>query len=215
MTDSAVPTRRVLVPVLAAVVLLSGCSSIIEGTPVAATAGGATQVTGGECESLPGRMTQIDAHSPGEPTLILPQPDGWERTTGMDSELIRFVMVNRGLANNGYAPTAVLTLESGPSSDSPDAILDQQAVTLESQLGATDVAGVPGVHCGFPAQTIGFRAPSLGGIPPRYAKVLCVVVEGGPRTYLTTLTVQTAEPDNPTYIHDLDTILRGFQVVAR
>ena len=53
----------------------------------------------------------------------------------------------------------------------------------------------------------------MGKIPARSASSLAVVYTEGEVNYVTTLTVQTIKPDNPTYAADSATILKGFQIL--
>jgi hypothetical protein len=43
--------------------------------------------------------------------MRIPLPQGWERSTKMDSESIRFAIRNPGLAADGFTPNAVVTVE--------------------------------------------------------------------------------------------------------
>ena len=58
----------------------------------------------------------------------------------MDSELIRFTMRNEALVKDGFAPTAVVTLESHPGIAEPREVFDAQQDALKSGIGATNVS---------------------------------------------------------------------------
>ncbi|MET0698557.1 MAG: LpqN/LpqT family lipoprotein [Mycobacterium sp.] len=160
-------------------------------------------------------MTKIESTSATDPQLSIPQPEGWDRKTELDSQIIRFVMVNRSLTTDNFAANAVVTFESvAGSTQSPRQILDGQRDNLETQLRATDVSADNGTQCGYPATTISYTAPAMGPAPSRKAKVLGVVIESDAKTYLATLTVGSAADDDPTYAKDSETILKGFAITA-
>ena len=122
----------------------------------------------------------------------------------MDSELIRYTMRNVGLAKDGFAPTAVVTLESHRGLTEPREIYDAQHEVLESGVGATDVRFVEATLCGEQAEILDYITPTLGLLPPHPAKVLCGVLHTDDRTFAMTMTVQSADPDNPTYQRDAE-----------
>jgi len=55
--------------------------------------------TAAKCEQVSAPMTDIPTRTDQEPRLRIPQPQGWERTTKLDSETIRFALRNPGLAD--------------------------------------------------------------------------------------------------------------------
>jgi hypothetical protein len=157
-------------------------------------------------------MTAIST-PPDSPQLSIPQPQGWERRTELDSKIIRFVMVNKSLTADNFAANAVVTFESvTDSSQTPKQILDGQRENLEKQLKATDVTAEDDTQCGFPSTTISYTPPAMGASTPRKAKVLGVVIESGDKTYLTTLTIGSADDQNKTFVKDSGTILKGFAI---
>jgi Probable lipoprotein LpqN len=184
--------------------LVTGCGS---------SASSLTAAADHHCTQVSAPMTKLDMVGAGDPALSIPQPEGWERNTKLDSEIIRFVMVNKSLTTDNFAANAVLTFESVNSTkESPKQILDAQQANLKNQLKATDVSATDGTQCGFPATTITYTAPAMGAIPTRKAKVLGVVIESHDRTYLTTLTIGSADDKNPTFAKDSETILKGFSI---
>ena len=103
-----------------------------------------------------------------------PQPDGWERVTMMDSELIRFTMRNVGLAKDGFAPTRWSHSKASRGLIEPREIYDAQHEVLESGVGATDVRIRRGhaLRAARPRAWTTSLRPS-GSVPPHPAKVLC------------------------------------------
>ena len=60
---------------------------------------------------------------------------------------------------------------------------------------------------------IDYTTPPLGILPPHPAKVVTAVLQADDVTWAMTMTVQSADPDNPTYQRDVETILTGFQML--
>ncbi|WP_319430375.1 LpqN/LpqT family lipoprotein [Mycobacterium sp. RTGN5] len=185
----------------ALVVAIAGCSD--DAKPAAA-----------KCAEVAGPMIDIPTRTDQEPRLRLPQPKGWERTTKLDSETIRFALRNESLSDQGFTPNAVVTLQKmGSDIGKPQQILDAQDKQLEARLKVKDLKSSPTQVCGSAAQTTTYTAPAMGKIPARSATSLAVVYEAGDVNYVTTVTVQTIKPDNPTYVTDSAAILKGFQIL--
>ena len=93
-------------------------------------------------------------------------------------------------------------------------MFDAQHAALESGLGATDLRITEDVLCGLPAETLDYarsghgtgRATS-GDVGGR------AVLHTDDTTFVATLTVHNADPDDPTYQRDAQTILTGFQML--
>ena len=202
---------------VAAVALFAapGCTRVVTGTPHAgAHASGAAAPKGTVCEQVSAPMTTVPARAPNEPVLRIPQPHGWQRTQMLDSEIIRFAMGNPDLAGNNFVPTAVVTLESAPSTNQDqDKIFDQERATLANRLGVTNMHTTHTTLCGHKADLVSYDAPAMGRIPPRKATTLIVVAEFSGNDYAVTVTVQAADPDNPGYVRDTQTVLTGFQLL--
>ena len=197
-----------------AIVLATACTRMIDDARVVAAPDmGKAGATASDCASVEAPMTTIPAHNDEEPIMKIPQPDGWERVTMMDSELIRFTMRNIDLAKDGFAPTAVVTLESHRGMAEPKEVFDAQHDALETAVGATDVKVAETTLCELPAETLDYTTPPLGVLPPHPARVLTAVLHTEDETYAMTMTVQSADPDNPTYKRDAETIMTGFQML--
>ena len=50
-----------------------------------------------QCETVDAPLTTIPAVKDDEPVMKIPQPEGWVRSTKLDSELFRFAMLNLSL----------------------------------------------------------------------------------------------------------------------
>jgi hypothetical protein len=197
-----------------AMLLAAACTRVVDDARVVAAPDmGKAPVTASDCTKVDAPMVSIPDHNDEEPVMKIPQPGGWDRVTMMDSELIRFTMRNQGLARDGFAPTAVVTLESHRGIAEPREVFDAQHDALESALGATNVQMTETTLCELPAETLEYTTPQLGLLPPHPAKVVTAVMHTDDMTYAMTMTVQSADPDNPTYRRDAEMILTGFQML--
>lgn len=196
---------------MAALSVLVGCTTVVSGSAVKAP--GAANVKSSACEDVSTLMTPIEQRAPGEPQLRIPQPQGWQRTKMLDSEVIRYAMGNKALTANDFSPTAVVTLESGPGTDDQQKIFDEERSALVDRLGATDLSTTTATLCGHGAEIVDYTAPPMGRIPPRKVKTLMVAARFGDSTYVATVTIQGTDPGNSTYARDANTILTGFQML--
>ena len=209
-------SRRVaaVLVVASAAMLATGCTRVIhDAKVVAAPDMGKAGADASACTPVDAPLTKIPPQNDEEPILKIPQPQGWQRVTMMDSELIRFTMRNAGLATDSFAPTAVVTLESVAGQHDPQEVFDSQHAALESGAGATDINVTPATLCDLPAETVTYTTPTIGPIPPHPAKVLCAVLQTDERTFAATLTLQSADASNPDYQKEADMIFSGFQML--
>lgn len=198
----------------AALVLTTSCTRVVDDVrAVAAPDMGKAAATASDCTSVDAPLSSIPEHNDEEPVMRIPQPDGWQRVRTMDSELIRFTMRNQGLATNGFAPTAVVTLESHRGVAEPREVFDAQRDALETAIGATSVDTTETALCELPAEVIDYVTPQMGMLPPHPARVVTAVMQSKNMTYAMTLTVQGADGDDPAYQRDTDKILTGFQML--
>jgi Probable lipoprotein LpqN len=207
---------RAVAAVLAAMamVLATSCTRTIDDARVVAAADmGKAPSDGSECTSVDTPLTTIPDRGDDEPILKIPQPEGWQRVTMMDSELIRFAMRNTSLEKDGLAPTAVVTLESQPEIADPQVVFDAQHTALESGLGATDLRVRQHTLCGLPAETIDYTAPTMGLLPSHPATSVCAVLHTEDSTFAVSVTVQSTQADNPIFQRDAEMILTGFQML--
>jgi Probable lipoprotein LpqN len=197
-----------------AIVLVTGCTRTIEDARVVAAPDmGKARADASACKHVDAPLTKVPFRVDDEPVMKIPQPDGWERVTMMDSELIRFTMRDPKLAKDNFAPTAVVTLENQPGEHDPQEVFDAQHEVLQSGVGATDLKSEPTTLCGLRAEILDYTTPPIGPIAPHPARVMCAVMQTNEKTFAMTLTVQTADPDNPAYQRDAETILTGFQML--
>ena len=200
--------------VATAIVLATSCTRMIDDARVVAAADiGKAASDGSECTPVDASLTTVTGSGDDEPVMKIPQPEGWERVTMMDSELIRFTMRNTSLTKDGFAPTAVVTLESVEGVADPREVFDSQHAALESGLGATDLRITEDVLCGLPAETLDYAVPAMGPVGPHPATSVVAVLHTDDTTFVATLSVHNADPDDPTYQRDAQTILTGFQML--
>lgn len=152
--------------------------------------------------------------------MRIPVPQGWERTTKQDNESVRFALRNEALTVDNFTPNAVVTLQKiSVSAGKPDKILEAQNDQLTQKLKVTDMQTKSTDVCGATAMISSYTAPELKlspkipTVPPRKATSLGTIYKSGDSYYVATLTVQNVKDDNPTYKSDVDTILKGFQII--
>ena len=206
MGEMVSPTRLALGAVLTAALAMTGCSG--------------SEPSADRCSSVSAQLVDIPTRTDQEPKMRIPLPQGWERTTKMDSESIRFAIRNPALAADGFTPNAVVTLQKvGSYIGKPEKVLEAQNDQLAKKLKLTDMKATPVELCGAPALSATYTAPEvkLGPkappIPPRNATSLSSVYKGSAISYIVMVTVQTIKPDNQTFNADSATILKGFQLL--
>jgi hypothetical protein len=194
------------VPVAVAAATVAGCSGV--------------KPSADKCQTVSAPMTDIPARTDQEPKLRIPVPAGWERSTKMDSENIRFSIRAEGLTADGFTPNAVVTLQKVAGDiGKPIQILRAQQDQLTRKLNLKEVASDETKVCGAPALSTTYTtpvlqlAPGLPSIPERKATSLGTVYRTGEANYVVTITVQTIKPDDPTYVKDSQDILNGFQML--
>lgn len=210
---------RIVAVAAAGVALLTAsattsCTRYVEDAQVvpAPDLGRAPAAAAADCTSVEAPLTTIPTAT-GEPVMKIPQPKGWKRSTMMDSELIRFMMGNRDLTQDNFAPTAVVTLESDRGITEADEVFDAERHSLQSGFGATDLEVTKHTLCGLPAETIHYVTPAMGTVGPHPAVVVCVVLHTEDATYAASVTVQTTDPQNRIFKNDAEQILTGFQML--
>jgi hypothetical protein len=172
------------------------------------------------CKQVSAPMTSIDPRKDTEPRLRIPHPPGWEQSKmfnpggddPVSSPVIRAILINKSLAAKGFAPNAIVTMNSLSGAKVSDAFAAVQKDLTSS--GGTDISSTDGTLCGLPAQTVRWTAAAVpGAAPARPAKTVVVADQVQDMVYVISVSVQTTDPDNPTYQKDSDTILTGLQVL--
>lgn len=217
------PIRVLGAALVVGVLVTAGCTTAVDGRPVAGEEAsereaGPSGADDSECTVVDAPLTDVEPPAGStdetEPTIRVPQPDGWERYSDLDSQLIRFAMRNPGLGADGFPSTAVVTIESFPDTVDADSYFEQSRDAIAQAFGVTDVTYEDTTVCGLPAQTIDYVLPSqAASVPALPSTALAVVADGGDTKHGVVLTVQSPDPDNPAYVSDSTEMLDGFQVL--
>ncbi len=205
--------RSMLAVITAATLLLTGCSRDVAGTAVTGSGSASPPGGDGQCATVTAPLADIPSVGAAEPRLRIPVPRGWKRNSQMDSRIIRYAIVAQGLIADGFAPNAVVTLESVRGSQDADDVFEENRSNLVTMMGAFDLTAEINTTCGFPSETTDYTAPAMGPAPERPITMHAVVAGTGNTTYLATLTIQTAEGENQTYQRDAQEIVDGFQML--
>jgi hypothetical protein len=216
MLHSMVIAPRTATVLLAmATVLLASCTRYIDDARAVAGSDRSTvaETEAPQCEAVDAPLTTIPTTNDDEPVMKIPQPQGWVRSTMMDSELIRFVMGNQSLVKDDFAPNVVVTFESAPGIEDPSVVFEGERESLKSIAGASDLHVTEHTLCGLPAETVHFRMAAIGNVPPHPAISVFAVLRTGDTTYAASVTMQSTDPGNPTYQRDSEMILTGFQLL--
>ncbi len=189
--------------------MLTGCSG--GGTP-----------TADKCQTVSVPMADIPTRTDQEPKMRIPLPPGWERTTNLDNESIRFAIRNPALKVEGFIPNAVVTLQKvGTDVGKPAKILEAQNDQLVKRIKATDLSTTATEVCGIPGQLTSYTAPEMKVspnpkvpvVPKHKATSLGVVWRASDANYIATLTVQSMNQDEKVFAQDSQSILKGFQLL--
>ena len=199
-----------IVVLMVATALMASCTRYVDDAQAVASD---DRSGAAECEAVDAPLTTIPPQDHDEPVMKIPQPPDWERTTKLDSELIRFAMVRGNSGVDRAAGSAVVTLERPPGIEEPDVIFEMERHSLETIAGATDLQVTEHTLCGLPAETVQYRTPETGKAASRRATVVIAVIHIDDWTYAVTITVGSSRADNPTYKRDAEMILKGFQLL--
>ncbi|ART72029.1 hypothetical protein BTO20_28880 [Mycobacterium dioxanotrophicus] len=203
------------VALAAAALVLTSCTHLADGHPVASQDLLAAAKSGElKCNPVDAPLVTVPRVDADEPTIRIPQPPGWERVEGRDTDLLRYTMTNANLQNGNFKPTIVIALESVADAMTPDEVFAAQRKSIAT-LGVPESAMKTEniTICGLPAQTVNYQIPQMGVLQPHPAIALFVAYRSELRTYCAGLTVQTTAPDNLTYKRDSEMMVSGFQVL--
>ena len=117
------PARVALAAVVVAVLAMTGCAG--------------SEPSAEKCATVSDQLLDIPTRTDQEPKMRIPLPPGWERSTKMDSESIRFAIRNPALSADGFTPNAVVTLQKvGNDMGKPEKVLELQNEQLTKKLTA-------------------------------------------------------------------------------
>jgi hypothetical protein len=203
-------TRTISAAVAVLALIAAGCGSKVTGVAV-----GRHDMTaaGNGCAEVSAPVTPISTMANDEPRLLIPQPEGWQSTPTLDSEIARFEMENKTLTDDGFA-WVLVGLKSEPGQHDPSVVLDAIREGMLTEAGAIDVEVTDGTVCGHPAQTLRYTVAPDDRLPVAAPGTsLVVVAHGSSKTYVAIVSILTTSGDTPAYQLAADTILTGFQVL--
>lgn len=166
---------------------------------------GDTGTAGGDCTPVDGEL--VDANRQGaEPTFSVPMPEDWQRSTVMDSEIIR-LMIGDADDSTGATATVIVTVEQLPMTG--EDAFDAEIRGLEqAAVGHSIGRDEPTTTCGFPSQHVHYMNASGGGDPvPARVLIIAVPDATGSGSTVATVTAQSSDPDNAAQQNVLDHIL--------
>jgi hypothetical protein len=186
----------------------TGCASSPSHLPISSTRSSTTQnaASGYHC-SMNNRipLTVLPSNGTDEPTVSIPTPPGWEFSVKHNTSLVRGAILNEGLAANHFVPNAVVTLADVTS----DSSTPQMAIDIERGGLAQKVSidsETPGTLCSYPSMTLNYKFDSR-----QATTVIVAAKDAHNRVWVSTVGIQTTEPNNPDFVKDKRAILDGFQ----
>ena len=207
---------RATVALAAAALVLTSCTRLAESAqPVPGPdLLAAAKIGELKCTPVDAPLITVPRVDADEPTIRIPQPPGWERVEGRDTDLLRYTMSNKSLQNGNFIPTIVIALESVADEMTADEVFEAQRKSIAGLGVPEDAMKIDNVEiCGLPAQIVNYQIPQLSVVQPHPGTALFVAYRSDLRTYCAGLTVQTTAPGNMTYKRDAETMVSGFQVL--
>lgn len=202
--------RKCLVAVGMAAFTLTqtGCASSPSHFPISPTRSSTTQTAapGQHCSMNSGiPLTVLPPNGTDEPAVSIPTPPGWKFSDKHNSSLVRGAILNEGLAANHFIPNAVVTLADVTSdSSTPQAAIDiergglAQKVSIDSETSGT--------LCSYPSVTLNYKFEGR-----QATTVIVAAKDEHDRVWVSTVGIQTSEPNNPDFVRAKRAIIDGFQ----
>lgn len=174
------------------------------------------------CSVTGAETLTMDRKRDDEPTVTIPAVPGWVKINRGDipgtdgafnSPAVRGVVINVGIAENGFAPNIVVTLNRYPDTKmTPEAINDVE----DQKLGKTANIGSRTVDtvCGNEVFSTEFSDldPGLGEVPTSGTSMLTVVDAPDGSRWVSTATIQTRNPSNSDYLTQRRALGEGFRL---
>jgi Probable lipoprotein LpqN len=185
-----------------------GCSSSPSHLPISSTRSSTTQTaaSGLHCSMNSGiPLTVLPPNGTDEPTVSIPTPPGWKFSDKHNSSLVRGAILNEGLQANYFIPNAVVTL-ADVTSDSSTAkrAIDTERGGLAQKVRIDSEAS--GALCSYPSMTLNYKLEGR-----QTTTVIVAAKDQHNRVWVSTVGIQTTEPNNPDFVKDKRAILDGFQ----
>ncbi|MUL85751.1 MULTISPECIES: hypothetical protein [unclassified Mycolicibacterium] len=222
--------RRVTgVVVLAAGLILSGCTQTTEGTATAGfkpsagskgshssentTTPGTPAYKAQPCEQLHAdRWIELPGTRADEPRVRIAQPPGWDPVPEMATGAVKLVLRNESLSDGVTNPAvSVATGDATDGNRSPEDLLGDSIKGFEAG-GGQNITQVSAEICGFPALMANYTIPPSGGGKTIYVTAVTVMVPLGSKVWNLVALAQSTAPNNPTYIKDAQVMLAGVLI---
>jgi hypothetical protein len=138
----------------------------------------------------------------------------------MDPNLGRLVLRNETLSDGVSMPVVVVNIvQATDKSRSPEQVVSAEVDSVRAD-GSTNLIDTAATICGYPAAKLTYNKskpaaeqgqPSVVG--PRVSVLVSAANSGG-RVWTAVVALQAPNPDDPTFVADLNTLLTGFQILS-
>lgn len=190
------------------VVVLTGCSSpqTPAGSPSPSTV--QTAIADGRCTNTGTVLVRLPSGNSEEPTLALPKPPGWTFSTENNSPSIRGTLSDTGLKADDFVPSFVVSLAdvTGDAS-TPEQALDTERAGFAQTVGVIQT-DTPGTLCRYPSKTITYTYERRQG-----TTLMVAAKDHHGKIWISKVSTETMEPNNPDFVKAKQVILRGFQFI--
>lgn len=183
----------------------AGCTSPVNSSHSSTASASTSQYHCSVSNGVP--LTVLPKNGVDEPTISIPTPQGWKFSDEHNSPLVRGAILNEGLQANGFLPNAVVTLaEVTSDSSTPERAIDTERAGLAQKVRIDSES--PGTLCNYPSLTLNYKYEG------RQATTIIVAAKDQHnKVWVSTVGIQTTEPDNPLFVTAKRAILGGFQFV--
>ncbi|OBB90482.1 hypothetical protein [Mycolicibacterium peregrinum] len=207
------------VVVLAAGLILSGCTQMTDGTAKAGFAppgapSGASGYKAQTCEQLHSdAWIEVPGTGPDEPRVRVAQPPGWVPVPEFAKGPVKLVLRNESLTDGVTNPAISVSIGDATDGDrSPKDLLSDTIKGFQS-IGAQNITQVPSEICGFPALMVNYTTPPDDKISKTsYVTSVSVMVPLGAKVWNIVALAQSTAPNNPTFMADAQVMLAGLRI---
>ena len=211
--------RRVGAVAVAVGLVLSGCTELTAGTAIsglepAGESSGKAPYRAQVCEQLHAEQwIEVPGGGPDEPRVRVAQPPGWVPIPELADDPVRLALRNEGLSDGVTNPAVSVSVADVTDGDKPPEVLLQDSVAGYGSAGGQDVDPEPAEICGFPAMLVSYTISPGRATKTIYVTAVSVMVPLDGGTVWNVLAMaQTTEPNNPTYMADVQVMLAGLRI---
>jgi len=167
-----------------------------------------TSAPGYHCSMSSGiPLTVLPPNAGDEPTISIPTPQGWKFSDRHNSALVRGAILDEGLKSNDFVPNAVVTLANVTSdSSTPERAIDTERAGLAQKVSINSETS--GTVCGYPSVTLNYKFEGR-----QATTVIVAAKDQHNRVWVSTVGIQTTDPNNPDFVKSKRAILGGFQFI--